>query len=110
MGDRDKARPIYSTRADDPACGDALEAFAVGLAERVDHLQDVEICCDFAQLASLAEVLADDARELGYGSLAGAARSVVAAARSERSDDARARLLHVTELAHRIRLGHRGAF
>ena len=37
-----RAEPIYSKVADDPSLGDAVDAFVVELAERVDALQDLD--------------------------------------------------------------------
>ena len=75
MGDRSSARPLYSERADDPALSEALDAFALALADRIDQLQEVER----------------------------------AAARAD-SRESYAALVELTDLARRVRLGHRGAF
>jgi HPt (histidine-containing phosphotransfer) domain-containing protein len=110
MGDQGRVRPIYSTRAEEPDLVDAIEAFAVGVAERIDHLQDAERQGDLAALARLAGSLADAADAVGYESFAQVARAVEAASRAEKPDDARAQLLELTNLAQRVRLGHPGAF
>jgi hypothetical protein len=82
-----KSQPIYSTLAEDPAAGEAIDAFVVELAERVDELQDLEMRKELAQLSSRVE----------------------SACLERSSGDARRALVELTELARRIRLGHRGA-
>lgn len=109
MGDHEPIRPIFSSRADDPVLGEAIDAFVIGLAERTDHLQDAETETDLARLAAFAHRLAADAEALGYEALAGLAQLVEAAAREEKADEAHVNLVKLTEIAYRIRMGHRGA-
>jgi hypothetical protein len=109
MGNREPIRPIFSSRADDPTLVDAIDAFVIGLAERIDLLQDTERETDLAGLAGLTRELAADAAELGYETLARVAQLVEAAAREEKSDEAHANLVDLTDIAYRIRIGHRGA-
>jgi HPt (histidine-containing phosphotransfer) domain-containing protein len=109
MGDGEKARPIHSSRADDPAFDEAIDAFVVSVAERIDELQDAESEGDLAQLASLARGLAVDAEAVGYEILAEAARRVETAALQEKPERAHGELVELTEIARRVRLGHRGA-
>lgn len=109
MGSGERQRPIYSEHADDPAWTDAIDAFVLGLAERVDELQDCESRAAFVDVGRLAAELAERAREVGYGVLSDAALAAAVAARDEKAEPTHARLVELTELAHRIRLGHRGA-
>jgi len=109
MGNGDRIRPIFSSRADEPALADAIDAFVIGVAERIDDLQDREREADLGGLADLARDLAANAENLGYESLARVAQVVEAAAREEKSDEAHANLVQLTEIAYRIRMGHRGA-
>jgi len=109
MGTREAIRPIFSSRADDPALAEAIDAFVIGVAEQIDLLQDTERETDLARLAELALALATDAEELGYEALARVARVLEGAAREEKADEAHANLVKLTEIAYRIRLGHRGA-
>lgn len=109
MGTGERIRPILSSRADDPALGEAIDTFVIGLAERIDDLQDAERAADLAQLSALARDLAADAEALGYEALARISQVVEAAALEEHSDEAYANLVKLTEIAYRIRLGHRGA-
>jgi hypothetical protein len=110
MGERDAGRPIHSSRADDPALAEAIDAFAISLAQRVDHLQDAEAQGDLKALAAFARQLAQDAAGVGYEPLARRALEVEAAAAEEKAEDAHRSLVDLTEIARRVRLGHRGAF
>ena len=109
MKDRAIAR-IYSERAGDPELEEALEQFVLGLAEQIDHLQDVQVAADLEGLAKLAADLARDAQALGYPQLAKAALAIAEAARRLDSNGVLDRVRELTELGYRIRLGHRGAF
>jgi hypothetical protein len=103
---------IYSLRADDPACEEAIDRFVLTLAERVDALQDAQIAGDLEGVGKLCEELASDADTLGYPQLAAAAREVLSISqRRAPEDDALVdRLVELTEIGRRVRLGHRGAF
>jgi hypothetical protein len=109
MDDREKNRPLHSTRADDAALGDAIEAFVVGLAERIDRLQDLEIDGDLTGAAALARQLADDAEQTGFGPVACVAGELESACLSDKRDEVHEQLLELTDLARRVRLGHPGA-
>jgi len=102
-------KPIYSSCGDDPEVGDALDSFVIGLAERIDVLQDAEAAGDFAQLAALAGRLATDAEFTGFGTLATAAHSLESACFSGDPKLAREATFDITELAQRIRMGHKGS-
>ena len=104
-----RPQPIYSSRADDPQWRDAIDSFVLGLAERIDHLQDVESRGSLLEVARLARELAGEAERLGYAVLAEAARATEAVARDEKGEQTHKKLIEVTDFAHRIRLGHRGA-
>ncbi len=109
MGERPERTPIYSTRADDAELAEALDGFVVGLMERIDRLQDAHAQDDLKDLASLASALVVEAGTLGYASLATDAAAVEAAGRAADPDAARDALVILTEVAQRVRLGHRGA-
>lgn len=109
MGNREKIHPIFSSRADDQTFADAIDAFVIGLAERIDHLQDADGEADLSRLSDLARDLAADAEPVGYEPLARVARAVETAARDEKQDEAHENLVNLTEIAYRIRMGHRGA-
>ena len=85
MGDRKRERPIFSSHAENPAFIDTIDAFVVGLAERIDHLQDADRQGDLKQLADLAGALHTDSAAAGFEPLARAAERVAATC-SERDD------------------------
>jgi hypothetical protein len=102
-------KPLYSTRANEPEAEDRIDAFVVGLGETVDALQDAEAAGDFRLLRERASRLAADALALGYAPMAAAAERI-----AEGCDARDPALTHkavagVTELAQRIRRGHRSA-
>jgi hypothetical protein len=107
--DSERPLPIYSKLIDDPNSGDAIDDFVVCVAERVDHLQDADSRGDFAELGKLACELALDARDAGFDLLAEVARAVEAACADQSKKPAHDGVVAVTDLAYRIRRGHRGA-
>src|SRR5262245_24198829 len=101
--------PIHSKFEDDPAHADAIEAFVVALAERIDALQDNEASGDWPRLiAGLAE-LARAADAVGFPELAQSAIEVARAARERHGELAHKELVLLTAVAGRVRRGHRGA-
>jgi hypothetical protein len=116
MGTRDEDAPILSAMAGDPEVRERLEAFVLGLGERVDQLQDLESQRDWKALAAEARRLGNEALALGFAPLgeAGAAVEQACALAQQRyvsrSDPAvREALVALTDVARRVRLGHRGA-
>jgi len=107
--DSERPLPLYSRLIDDPNAGEAIDDFVVGVAERVDHLQDADSRGDFAALGRLAFELSTDARAAGFDLLADVARIVGAACLEGSKKPAHDGVVAVTDLACRIRLGHRGA-
>jgi hypothetical protein len=107
--DCERPPPLYSNRVDDPAYGELIDEFVVGVAERVDHLQDADSKGDLAELARLAAQLDDDARGAGFDLLADVARAVERACLDAAARPAHDGVVALTELARRIRAGHRGA-
>jgi hypothetical protein len=107
--DGDRPRAIYSSLVDDPAYGEIIDEFVVAVAERVDHLQDADSKGDLAELARLAGQLVLDARTAGFEALAAVAAAVEAACLETSSKPAHDGVVALTEIARRIRLGHRGA-
>ncbi len=101
--------PIYSTRDDDYELEDEISQFAVGVAERVDALQDAESTGDLKQLGGLADELGERSEALGFPGMAGVARSLSRACRDDKPEAAQQALVELTNLAQRVRLGHRGA-
>jgi hypothetical protein len=105
----DRPRAIHSALAAEPALAGAIEAFVVGLAERVDELQDREAQGALPRLAELAVELSRDAAKVGYEPLSSWADAVALACNERNPQDVRKALLELTEVATRVRLGHRGA-
>ena len=101
--------PIHSALDDDPAHADAIDAFVFGLAERVDGLQDEEAHGDLRSLAERAVELAAAARQAGYPPLVRSADEVARAARQGNAELAYKALVELTDVARRVRQGHRGA-
>lgn len=105
----DRHRAIHSALGDDPSNAAAIEAFVLALAERVDELQDCEAQGALARLAERAGELALDAAKTGYDPLAEWAEAVRRACGERNAQDARKALLELTDVAYRVRLGHRGS-
>ncbi|MDP6981423.1 MAG: hypothetical protein QF570_22920 [Myxococcota bacterium] len=106
---RSQAKPIFSTCDEDPNLTVALDRFVIGLAERVDTLQDAELDGDLPLLERLATELAAQASELGYAPMREIAQAVASACHDEKVEDAQAAMVELTDIAARIRRGHRGA-
>ena len=102
-------KPILSSRSDDPAAAERIEDFLVGLAERVDDLQDAEFKGDLNEVAIAAHALGTAARELGFDLLAGSASDLERCCRSDSLEQVRETLIDLTEIAKQVRMGHRGA-
>jgi hypothetical protein len=102
-------RPILSSLADDPAFTAAIDAFVLGLAERVDAHQDAYSRRDFKELASLASRLATDAVAAGFEPLAQCAALIENTSLGQQVESTYQALVELTELGRCIRLGHRGA-
>jgi hypothetical protein len=99
--------PIYSLLVDDEGLA-RLDAFVVALGERIDSIQENEQLGQPEEAAKRAAELAADAVTMGLPPLAEAAERVVAsclAADAQRLHDA---VVELTEVATRVRLGHRG--
>jgi hypothetical protein len=109
MGDTAGARPIFSSLADDPSLAPAIEAFVLGLAERIDAAQDAYSRRDWKELASLAGALVADAAATGFEPLASSAAVIEAACQGRQLDATYDGLIELTEIARCIRRGHRGA-
>jgi hypothetical protein len=101
--------PIHSRFEDDPSHTEAIEAFVVALAERVDALQDNEASGDWPRLISGLTELANAAERAGYPELAESAAEVARAARDRHTELAYKALVVLTDVAQRIRRAHRGA-
>ena len=101
--------PVYSTKAEDPALLEPISDFVIRLAETVDRLQDSQSAGDFDQLRGLCLGLAGAAGDLGYPRASEIAREIAVACALEKQESIELGLLAITNLSHRIRMGHRGA-
>ena len=101
--------PIYSARDSDSEARDEISDFVIDLAERVDLLQDAEGGEDLEPLRLLADTLASDAKRLGFDLLAAGATRVAEACVELKPDVAEDAMVELTDIARRVRLGHRGA-
>jgi hypothetical protein len=101
--------PIHSLYQDDPSHADAIEAFVVALAERVDALQDNEVSGDWPGLIAGLSELTRAAERAGYPKLAQSASEVTRAARERHGELTHKALVELTDVAHRIRRAHRGS-
>ena len=105
----DRQRPVYSILGSSSDFEEEIHHFVVGLAEQVDTLQDEESNADFEALEERTSMLAQEAEQMGYPELARLAHKVSTACDEELKDAVQKSLVELTELAQRIRLGHRGA-
>jgi hypothetical protein len=104
-----RVKPIYSSRGNDPSVSDVVDDFVIGVSERIDQLQDFESEQDFPRIAENAAAFVADARRAGFDELERVANELAAASAAQREKDSHARLVELTELVHRVRLGHKGA-
>jgi hypothetical protein len=102
-------KPLVSTRADDPEVSEQIDAFVMRLGETVDGLQDAEASGELALLEERAAALAGEADTLGYPPMVELAARVRAAAREGGAEGTHKAVEEVTEMAKRIRRGHRSA-
>jgi hypothetical protein len=101
--------PIRSTQEDVPELAEEIDRFVIGLAERIDEIQDAEIASCTPEVATFARRLATDADRLGYPVMAQTSKSVALAAGDQKIEAMQESIVELTELAQRIRSGHRGA-
>ncbi len=101
--------PIRSTQEDIAELAEEIDRFVIGLGERIDAIQDAELAQCGGELASLARQLAGDADRLGYPAMAECARATAMAAEDSKTETARETIVELTDLAQRVRRGHRGA-
>lgn len=105
----DRLKPIFSSRGNDPAVSEFVDQLVIGLGERIDHLQDAESEQDFDQIAVLASGLVDNARRAGFDELARVASALEAVSTWRDPKSTHTRLVELTEIVHRVRLGHMGS-
>ncbi len=101
--------PIRSTQEDVPELAEEIDRFVIDLAERIDAIQDAELAESRSELSELARMLANDADRLGYPEMARISKRVAMAAEDAKADALEEAVIELTDLAQRIRRGHRGA-
>jgi hypothetical protein len=101
--------PIRSTQEDVIELAGDIDRFVISLAERIDHIQDAELAQKSGEVAALAQALSRDADHLGYPGMAISAKGVAAAAEYSQMDELEETVIELTEMAQRVRQGHRGA-
>ncbi len=104
-----RKEPIVSVHAEDPTRQADIDRFVVQLGERVDDLQDADLAGDFGRLSALARDFGHEASRAGYPGLAAHAHAVAEASTRKEPIVVRELLLELTDLAQRVRLGHRSA-
>lgn len=109
MNEPEDEKPIVSQLADDPMERPRIEAFVLALSDAVDCLQDLEQESDFTRIAERARCLSLEAERHGFPPLAEASARTAELARTLDPKRTRESLLALTEVARRVRLGHRGA-
>ncbi len=102
-------KTILSSRSNDPEVAEQIEGFLVSLSERVDDLQDAEFKGDLEDLATQAHRLGTTALELGFDLLAASASDLRRCCLTDSVEQVRETLLDLTEIATRVRMGHRGS-
>ncbi len=103
-----ESHPIRSRFADDPAQRERIDRFVLGLGERVDTLQDLELAGELKELGALAAACAHEAEVLGFDPLRQGALALERACQRGERAAVRAELEAVTDLARRVRQGHAG--
>lgn len=101
--------PIRSTQEDVVELAEDIDRFVIGLAERIDAIQDAELAQKLGEVAEQARTLAAEADRLGYPGMAVSAKGVAMAAEDDAGDELQETIVELTELAQRVRQGHRGA-
>jgi hypothetical protein len=107
--DASRPGPLYSSQADDAEAREQIDRFVLDLAERIDLLQDADAAGDLEELIRAVSQLAQDARGVGYETLATVSLRVAEVARQGKAEDAHAELVELTDVAQRVRRGHRCA-
>ncbi len=100
--------PMRSTQEDVAELAEDIDRFVIVLAERVDAIQDAELANCAGEIASLSRQLSSDAERVGYPAMAQTAKSTAMAAEDGKIEAMQEQIIEMTDLAQRIRRGHRG--
>jgi hypothetical protein len=101
--------PLFSLYEDDIDLEEDLASFVVGLAERVDCMQDAGSARDLGNLHKLSVELEHQAARFGYPPLVAAVEAVRCAGDLGSDDAIEDALMELTRVARRVRQGHRGS-
>ena len=101
--------PIRSTQEDEASLAQDIDRFVIGLAERIDSIQDAELAGKLHEVGALARGLANEAERLGYPDMVASAMIVARGAGNDPQETLQESIIELTELAQRVRQGHRGA-
>lgn len=108
MTDNDTA-PLFSGHPYSIELEDELSRFVIGLAETVDRIQDAERTGSLPDVGRLARALALQAESFGYPLLLSITLDVVTASDEDKPEIVQEHLRALTQVALRIRRGHRGS-
>ena len=100
--------PIRSTQEDVAEMTEDIDRFVIVLAERIDAIQDAELAQQTDEIAVLSRKLSSDAERVGYPGLAQSAKASAMAAEDGKIEAMQEHIVEMTDLAQRIRRGHRG--
>ena len=111
VGMPESAKPpaIRSAYEDHAELQEPIDAFVIGLGERIDALQDADRSGDLKEAGRLARTLAEEAEQLGYPAFAECAAAAAAHCEAADQEGARSELVELTALSHRVRRGHRSS-
>ena len=101
------SKPIRSSRENDPDWDERIDGFVYELGEVIDRLQDTEAAGDVEDLRAMAKRLEAQAFEVGFEPMAVAAARVQEACDEVSADAVHKAVAALTEVASRIRRGHR---
>jgi hypothetical protein len=101
--------PIRSTQEDVAELAEDIYRFVIGLAERIDSIQDAELADQPEEISKFARGLSSEAERLGYPAMSQSAEAVAQAAEHDEPDALKDTIVELTDLAQRVRRGHRGA-
>lgn len=101
--------PIRSQREHEPDLEPLIDAFVFGLGELVDSFQDAESAGALATLDRMAVQLGERAAALGFPPVVESAQRVRNACSERNPEATRKAVQDLTEIAQRIRRGHRSA-
>lgn len=104
-----KRKAVYSEFERDHTLDEAIGKFVLSLAARIDRMQDLQIRGDLGELKVHALELSLLARKMGYPLLANLCQKLLDSCVFEHHPRVLDTLIELTRLAHRVRLGHRGA-